>query len=170
MFCTIILNKIIWEHKFKNCSWMTKSSLKQKCCRPNFFLISFPSYNASSPLQWNSFWFTPLCVRKEWTHAFLLKTQYHSEVLFYGAHGKVRVKKKKLKGCNKKKRKKKNNHQVNACNTVTCLINIMGLILPGLSSAYVGERGKAHSRAGAQAGSASREGKIHILHRLHCPH
>ena len=45
----------------------------------------------------------------------------------------------------------------------------MGLILPGLSSAYVGERGKAHSRAGAQAGSASRESKLHILHRLYCP-
>lgn len=55
---------------------------------------------------------------------------------------------------------------MNACNTVTCLINIMGLILPGLSSAYVGERGKAHSRAGAQAGSASRESKLHVLHHL----
>lgn len=42
----------------------------------------------------------------------------------------------------------------------------MGLILPGLSSAYVGERGKARSRAGAQAGSASRESKLRTPHRL----
>lgn len=55
-----------------------------------------------------------------------------SVVLFYGRVAKCELKKKK-------------NHQVNACNTVTCLINIMGLILPGLSSAYVGEGVKARS-------------------------
>lgn len=41
---------------------------------------------------------------------FYWKISYHSVVLFYGAHGKVRVKKNATA-------KKKKNHQVNACNS-----------------------------------------------------
>lgn len=150
--------KNICEHKLRNCNWMTETWLKQQRCRPNFLLISFPLiYHLQSQKESHSSRFTPLRVRRERTRALLLKMQYPSVVLFYGARGKVWVK------------KRKKYHQVNACNTVTCLINIMGLILPGLSSAYVGERVNARFGAGAQAGSASRESKLHIVPPGHCP-
>lgn len=52
---------------------------------------------------------------------------------------------------------------------VTYLINIMGLILPGLSSAYVGERGKAHSEQVLELAQQAEKVNPTFLHLFFLP-